>query len=63
MLREFQAGITSTTSQYQEYNFHQPTCSSSQFPEPDNEKLLPRENTRCNTAAERDTNTSYYIWK
>ncbi len=60
-LGEFQADMTSTTSQHQEYNFHQTPCSPSQFLEPDDEEFLPRENTSCDTDAEGDSNTSYYI--
>lgn len=60
-LREFQAGMTSTASQHQEYNFHQTPRSLSQFPEPNDEELPPRENTGYDTDAEGDANTSYYV--
>lgn len=62
-LQEFQAGMTSTASQHQEYNFHQTPRSLCQFPEPNNEELPPRENTGYDTDAEGDANTLYYVLK
>ncbi len=51
--------MTSTTSQHQEYNFQQTRCSSSQFYEPNNKELLPRENTGYDTSAKGDSNIPY----
>lgn len=53
--------MTSTTSQYQDYNFYQMPYSFSQFFESNNEELLSRYNTGYNIDAKGDVNTLYYV--
>lgn len=53
--------MISTASQYQEYNFHQTPHSLSQFSEPNDEELSPREITSYDTDVKGDANTSYYV--
>lgn len=60
-LREFQAGMTSTTSRRQSYDFQQAARSPSQFPEPDDEEPIPERTIDYDLDAEGEEDTPYYI--